>query len=530
MLKNMRFPKTLSGFSLLFFLTSCHNVNNLSSNLSPVAPSIAPPTHPETPVTWELKTVNHPGGYFCSNGEMASGPITQNMINKCLQWGGGSACFNNQWSETLFRQAYGNNICPNGSHLNAITGYCMEGNDSLGPFPQDLITACQQQGGGNSCLSNRWDSQFLLSLIAQAGLINLPSRPPQFVLLAFDGSRSLEAWQKSRHFAKQMAAKNIPLRFTYFISAVYFVNTGDRLLYHPPGRHRVGHSAIGWGGTPEEVKQRLEQLNLAYQEGHEIASHAVGHFDGSRWTEADWTREFNYFDKFIFEAYQINNLEGSLAFDKTAIQGFRAPELGQGPGLYQTLQKKGFRYDTSKVAQSNYWPQKPNGIWNFPLASLTTAKTRKNVLSMDYNFYYAHSQAKPNPANAQFYEEDTFQTYLNYFQANYTGNRAPIHIGHHFSAWNNGTYWNAMFRFAEAVCGQPEVKCITYRELADFMDLLTPEQIATYQKGDFPKLSAKESVNTDLISDDLSGLGVNNPQFAADDFCGTVAVSHPNRR
>ncbi|MDT9189497.1 MAG: hypothetical protein P5681_16940 [Limnospira sp. PMC 894.15] len=79
------FPKTLSGFSLLFVLTACHNVNNLSSDLSPISPSTVPHNNPETPVKWELKTVNQQGGFFCSNGEMAAGPITQNMINKCLQ-------------------------------------------------------------------------------------------------------------------------------------------------------------------------------------------------------------------------------------------------------------------------------------------------------------------------------------------------------------------------------------------------------------------------------------------------------------
>jgi hypothetical protein len=112
---------------------------------------------------------------------------------------------------------------------------------------------------------------------------------------------------------------------------------------------------------------------------------------------------------------------------------------------------------------------------------------------MDYNFYYLHSKAKPNPSQAKRYEEDMFKTYMNYFESNYNGNRAPIHIGHHFSAWNNGAYWNALFQFAEAVCGQPEVQCITYSELADFMDLLTPTQITAYQKGVFPKTVGKNS-------------------------------------
>ncbi|MCB8750787.1 polysaccharide deacetylase family protein [Planktothrix agardhii] len=443
----------------------------------------------ETPKPIKEKPVNSLGGYFYSNGENALGPFTQGMLQKCRDLDGGNVCNTQEWPEPLFLKAYGNRRCPDGSRLNQILGYCVEGNQALGPFSQKLVAACKDADGGDACGSTRWSSDLLYKLIQDQNPV--AGRPPQFVLLAFDGSYSLDAWKKSRNFTQSMAKKNILAHFTYFISGVYFVNNEKRNLYKPPGGKGQGRSAIGWGGTKQEINLRLEQLNQAYQEGHEIGSHAVGHFDGSRWSEADWKKEFNYFDQFIFDAYKINGLKGAFAFDRSAIQGFRAPELGQSLGLYKTLKKTGFRYDTSKVAAANYWPKQENGIWNFPLASLTTAITRKNVLSMDYNFYYLHSQAKPNSSNAKRYEEDTFQTYLKYFNSNYSGNRAPVNIGHHFSAWNQGAYWNALFRFAEEVCGKPEVRCVTYSELADFMDLQTPEQIAVYQKGDFPKIEAE---------------------------------------
>ncbi len=457
-----------------------------SSIVSLKASEISPNEKVNSP-KFEAKQVNDKGGYYCSNGETAFGPITQRMIEKCVDWGGGSSCNKKQWSETLFLKAYGNQRCPDGSRFNSIIGYCVEGKNAIGPFSPQLITACEKNNGGNSCQSRRWDSRLLYKLLRDEKLITFSEIPPQFVLLAFDGSRSLEAWNKSRNFAKTLEQKGINLRFTYFISAVYFVNNEQRNLYNAPAGKGRGRSAIGWGGSADDVKQRLEQLNLAYQEGHEIASHAVGHFNGNNWSETDWKQEFEYFNQFIFNAYQINGLTGRLAFDRSAIQGFRAPELGISPGLFKTLEKTGFRYDTSRSNQPNYWPQKQNGVWNFPLASITTALTKKSLLSMDYNFYYLHSKAQPNPSQAKYYEEDMFKSYLNYFKKNYNGNRAPIHIGHHFSAWNNGAYWNALFRFAETVCGQPEVQCITYSELADFMDMLTPAQIAAYQQGNFPK-------------------------------------------
>ncbi|NJK39596.1 MAG: hypothetical protein HC835_10445 [Oscillatoriales cyanobacterium RM2_1_1] len=485
----------LVGTSFLF-LSACNALSRMAQPPVTTAGSMFN-LRPEPP-TFKLKPVNDQGSYFCSNGTTAFGPISQRMIQKCKDWGGGTACDQPRWSEALLIKAHGKGRCPQGSRLNQFTGFCTEGNTVLGPFPRNLVNACSDFGGGSACRTQRWQSSLFNHLARNQGMVVF-GKPPQFVLLAFDGSSSLGFWNQSRSFAQDMAAQNKPVHFTYFISAVYFVSPDQRQLYNAPGGKGKGKSAIGWGGSSEEIQQRLQQVNLAYQEGHEIGSHAVGHFNGRKWSETDWTNEFKYFDQFIFEADQINRLSSSLVFDRSAIEGFRAPELGKSPGLYKTLQKQGFRYDTSKEGQANYWPQKQNGVWNFPLASLKTALTRRNVLSMDYNFYMAHSKAKPNPKNAKRYEEDMFQTYMQYFKSNFNGNRAPVHIGHHFSTWNGGAYWKAMSRFATTVCGEPEVLCVTYRDLADFMDLLTPEQIAAYQKGDFPpESSSAQSIGLKL--------------------------------
>ncbi len=485
---------SLTGISgaVLLFLAACTNPNSIQSNLNSSAKESVPKPLVNPP-QFKLKPINDQGGQFCSDGETAFGPVTRKMIQKCLDWGGGSSCTQNQWTESIFVNAYGSRRCPQGSRLNPYTEYCVEGGEVLGPFPQSLVTACQTAGGGQACQNNRWQTPLFNRLVREQGQVNLPSKPPQFVLFAFDGSYRLDAWKKSRNFAKTMNAAGKPIRFTYFISAVYFVSRADRNLYNPPGGKKQGQSDIGWGEKPEEIQPRVEQMNQAYEEGHEIASHAVGHFDGSKWSQADWRKEFDYFDQFIFNIYPRNSFEGSLAFDRNAIQGFRAPLLGQSPGLYQVLADDQFRYDTSKVAPADYWPQKQNGIWNFPLGRVKTALTRKNTISMDYNFYFAHSKARPNPKKAKFYAKDMFKTYMNYFQNNYEGNRAPVHIGHHFSPWNGGAYWNAMFQFAEEVCGLSEVQCVTYSELADFMDLLTPEQIAAYQTGEFEAVSSSSA-------------------------------------
>ncbi|HET7019233.1 MAG TPA: hypothetical protein VFI58_00785 [Xanthobacteraceae bacterium] len=65
------------------------------------------------------------------------------------------------------------------------------------------------------------------------------------------------------------------------------------------------------------------------------------------------------------------------------------------------------------------------------------------------------------------------------------GNRAPLHIGHHFMNYGGGAYNEALNSFARAVCGLPEVRCVTYAKLADFMDQQNSETLAAYRRGDF---------------------------------------------
>jgi len=320
---------------------------------------------------------------------------------------------------------------------------------------------------------------------SEGGSAVTDKRPPQFVVLAFDGSYNLEFWKESRAFAKELNAAGKPMKFTYFMSGVYFVPNAKKSIYVAPHGLGAGKSAIGFGGTEDEIKTRVEQVDLAAAEGHEMASHANGHFDGSTWSKADWDSEFAQFNQIFFGNKSVKPLS---AVKEADIVGFRAPQLGHSPGLFQTLPEQNYTYDTSKSGAANYWPEKINGVWNMALAQLKIVGSGKNTLSMDYNFYVAQSKGNPDAANAAKYQKEMIDTYRAYFKNNYYGNRAPVHIGHHFSKWNGGAYWNAMKDFAKEVCGKPEVKCVTYKELVTFMEGLTPAQRRDFQAGDFPKL------------------------------------------
>jgi hypothetical protein len=92
---------------------------------------------------------------------------------------------------------------------------------------------------------------------------------------------------------------------------------------------------------------------------------------------------------------------------------------------------------------------------------------------MDYNFYIADSHAKNilkrGTPQWQKDHDEMLATYLAYFNKNYHSNRAPIFIGHHFSEWNDGLYWDVMKETAREVCGKPYVRCATYWETENYL-------------------------------------------------------------
>jgi hypothetical protein len=220
------------------------------------------------------------------------------------------------------------------------------------------------------------------------------------------------------------------VHFTFFVSGINFIADGKRNLYEGPHQRR-GYSRISFGGSPEEVRRRVEYVNDLYRNGHEIASHAVGHFNGAAWTSGDWDKEFRAFGDIVNNVGPNNALADSrLAFSGSDVIGFRAPYLAKGPGLYGALKAHGFRYDTSGVGHADAWPARVDGIWRFNLAMLRIQGTGKGTLSMDYNFFVAQSRAADDPRRYEAAREQTLQTYLHYFKliTRATGRRSTSDI------------------------------------------------------------------------------------------------------
>jgi hypothetical protein len=287
-------------------------------------------------------------------------------------------------------------------------------------------------------------------------------RPPQFVVVSFDGSGGSRLWTYWRSVARRAEA-----HFTFFVSGVYLLDWRRRMLYRPP-RHDRGRSDIGFAledeGGPHAM---LEQIAAAYREGHEIGTHYNGHFcapyAGSvgEWTAADWASELDQFDRLVFD---VNRFE--LPFGPAEVVGARTPCLqGNLAVLYPVLAARGFRYDASRQAPLGTWPQRIDGIWSLPLLEVPFTGHTFRVVSMDYNLFA--NQVGERPATI---EAETYATLLHAFRASYRGNRAPLQIGFHFETWESWAYDHALTRFLLHVCGLPAVRCASGRELVDWLD------------------------------------------------------------
>lgn len=302
---------------------------------------------------------------------------------------------------------------------------------------------------------------------------------PQFVVLAFDGSRSLQMWEKTLDFADQMKAKGFPIHYTYFLNAVYFLDPAHQKLYQAPGQ-KAGVSNIGFAFGKSDTLARIKEVNRALKEGHDIGSHNAGHFSGTNWSYEEWLGQFNLFNTIMFGLHDLDS-EYKLDLKPSDVVGFRAPELGVNQNMYQALKTMGFLYDTSKVGKATVWPTKDiYGLWQFSLPTLFVqdiwTDKRRATIGMDYNFYVMQSGAKNTLKRGntiwQKAYENTLASYRTYFYTNYYGNHAPVYVANHFSYWNDGLYWQVMHDFAEEVCVLPNVKCVGFKELAEYMNSL----------------------------------------------------------
>ena len=301
-----------------------------------------------------------------------------------------------------------------------------------------------------------------------------PARRKQLVIVSFDGAHDNLLWEKSRAMAKRTGA-----HFTYFLSCTFLFSKEQRATYQAPHEKR-GRSNVGFSQDREETILRLGEIWLARLEGHDIASHACGHFDGGKWSTEDWKTEFAFFRESLKNAWRnagVGEREPAdwQRFAAEDIKGFRAPYLSAGSGLVKALEAEGFTYDASLVTKGPAMPAASGDIVRFGLPLVPEGASQRPVIAMDYNLYVRHSKGKEAPEKSAVFEESTLKAYRDAFAQQYDGERIPLQLGFHFVEMNAGAYWRALDRFLTETCGKADVACVSY---AGALDILAKEKKA----------------------------------------------------
>ncbi|MGC2998886.1 hypothetical protein ACPF8X_11080 [Streptomyces sp. G35A] len=307
-------------------------------------------------------------------------------------------------------------------------------------------------------------------------------KPPQFVVFSWDGAGE-DGQKLFSHFRKVARENNATM--TYFLSGVYLLPEEKRDLYHPP-QHSPGRSDIGFNDL-QGVADTVKQLRLAWLEGNEIGTHFNGHFCGSgrgvgEWSVSDWKDEIAQAKRFVKTWKTNTGMRNSapLPFDyDKELVGARTPCLEGRKNFLKAARDLGFRYDTSGV-NDQVWPKKKQGLWDLSMQLVPFPGHSYEQLTMDYNFMVNQSGAttKGDPAKHELWGDQMRDGLLRGFQRAYRGNRAPLIIGNHFESWNGGTYMRAVEEVVEAVCTKREVRCVSFRQLADWLDAQDPATLA----------------------------------------------------
>lgn len=317
-------------------------------------------------------------------------------------------------------------------------------------------------------------------------------KPPQFVVFSWDGAGE-DSKELFSHFRE--VGREYDAHMTYFLSGIYLLPEEEAKRYRPPG-HRPGASDIGYL-KDENVRATLEQVRGAWQDGSEIGTHYNGHFCGptgvDSWSVADWRSEIDQAKWFVRNWRTTTGWKDAeaLPFDyEQELIGGRTPCLEGRENVRKAAEKEGFRYDSSGIG-NQVWPERTGTLWDLPLQMVPMPGRSFETLSMDYNFMVNQSgPGSGDPAMHPRWERQMREGLLQGFDRAYRGNRAPMIIGNHFNGWNNGIYMDAVEDVIKEVCVQDDVRCVSFRQLVDWLDAQDPrvlEKLRGLGVGEEPK-------------------------------------------
>ena len=253
-----------------------------------------------------------------------------------------------------------------------------------------------------------------------------------------------------------------------------------------------GYSELaGSKGALQNLYDNYLAFDAARRMGNEIGSHYVSHIcdESNAWTADDWVSEQSQWERLVLDVNDVNQLKRPISsiITKDDFHGGRTPCLmGDKAALYSAMAQMGYVYDASQEGILGQWPQKEQGLWNFPLPSIHRYGSKYATLAMDYNFYFNHGKVD-DPGKLNTLEQWTYRSYFGAFRELYRSNRAPLILGSHFATWNDGVYNRALARTLRRACTMPEVACVDFITLARWLDRQPAATREQWQAGAFPR-------------------------------------------
>jgi hypothetical protein len=322
--------------------------------------------------------------------------------------------------------------------------------------------------------------------------------PPQFVVFSFDGVTE----DGQRLFSRfRTAGEQAHAAMTYFLSGRSLLPPGRADLYVPPGGDRP---AAGPGADDlRSISDTLRELRLAWRDGSEIgtsfnASSCDEAAGEDRWSPADWGSDIRQAEGFVTHWKTNSGLmdEDPLPFDYVKeLAGGRAPCLGGGPGLIRAASAAGFRYDASGAGGRQVWPGKDGGVWEFPLPAVPVPGSSREVTATDAGAIDSPVRDAATVGGA-IGRQQVHDALVAAFTRAYRGNRAPLFVGAHFATAGAG-YLQGIEDAIKDVCGKPGARCVSFKQLADWLDAQDPRVLArlrTLDVGQAPRQGWKAFV------------------------------------
>jgi hypothetical protein len=281
------------------------------------------------------------------------------------------------------------------------------------------------------------------------------------VLISFDGSGHMSKWKDTLEFSEK---NKVP--FTYFISAPYFLSQEEEKTHPYWATKEIGPALIPFRNDKQAktIKSRFLMLKRAIDDGCEIGTHLVGHYDGSKWTYEQWMKEFEFFQWCM----------STKEFDFNGqILGVRAPYEGVNKDYFRALKDSQYQWDSSVDIKGNVSTYM--GVTEVPIRAVevfdgdyvndvwVTAPVRYKsdrviwIQPFDCAFI---SDVQPNiPPNTNMQK-----VFLNTLKSAYWSNAEPIQVCLHFDATDNGmVYYNGMVDFVQWAKGQ-RAEFLTYSQ------------------------------------------------------------------